>query len=83
MITMFWFLIALLVIIVILIIFNNRAMSKINKQRDIIDDLNMTIENFPTKQEIEDEIKFDNRRKYKEEYLQLDFNKFKGDKDEG
>lgn len=73
---MFYYLIALIVIIVILIIFNNVAMSKIRKQQDIIDDLNMTIENLPTRQEIEDEIKFTNKHKFKQEYLQLNF---KGD----
>jgi len=71
---MFYYLISLMVIIVILIIFNNRAMSKIRKQEDIIDDLNMTIENFPTRQQIEDEIKFDNKHKFRQEYLQLHVN---------
>ncbi|RLE25142.1 MAG: hypothetical protein DRJ61_19435 [Acidobacteria bacterium] len=73
---MFYYLMSLVVIIVILIIFNNRAMKLIRDQRDTIDDLNMTIENLPTRQEIEDEIKFTNKHKFKQEYLQLNF---KGD----
>ena len=71
---MFYYLIALIVIIVILIIFNNVAMSTIRKQRDIIDNLNMTIENLPTRQEIEDDIKFENKHQFKQEYLQLNLN---------
>jgi len=51
-------------------------MKLIRDQRDTIDDLNMTIENLPTRQEIEDEIKFTNKHKFKQEYLQLNF---KGD----
>ncbi len=74
---MFYYLIALIVIIVILIIFNNVAMSKIRKQQDIIDDLNMTIENLPTRQEIEDEIKLTNKHQFKQEYLQLNLNEMK------
>ena len=71
---MFYYLMSLVVIIVILIIFNNIAMKKITDQRDIIDDLNMTINNFPTRKQIEDEIKFNNRHKFKQEYLQLNLN---------
>jgi hypothetical protein len=69
---MFYYLISLLVIIVILIIFNNRAMSKIRKQEDIIDDLTMTIANFPTREQEEDRFK-KSQRKHKEEYLQLNW----------
>ena len=72
---MFYFLISLIVIIVILIIFNNIAMKKIRDQRDTIDDLNMTIESLPTRQEIEDEINFNTKHKFKQEYLQLNFDK--------
>jgi len=69
---------SLIVIIVILIIFNNRAMKKIRDQEDIIDDLNITIENFPTIEQLKAEIKFNNRHKFKEEYLQLNINEIKG-----
>ena len=72
---MFYYLITLIVIIVILIIFNNIAMRKIRNQRDIIDDLTMTIENFKTTQQIEEEKITLNQRQFKQEYLQLNFDK--------
>ena len=72
---MFYYLLSLVVIIVILIIFNNIAMRKIRNQRDIIDDLTMTIENFKTTQQIEEEKITLNQRQFKQEYLQLNFDK--------
>jgi len=76
---MFYYLISLMVIIVILIIFNNRAMSKIRKQEDIIDDLNMTIAKFETNKQLEEDRFKQSMRRHREEYLQLNFNEMKGD----
>jgi len=50
-------------------------MRKIRNQRDIIDDLTMTIENFKTTQQIEEEKITLNQRQFKQEYLQLNFDK--------
>jgi len=66
-----------MVIIVILIIFNNRAMIKIHKQEDIIDDLNMTIAKFETNKQLEEDRFKHNQRQYREEYLQLNLNEMK------
>lgn len=70
---MFYYLISLMVIIVILIIFNNRAMSKIRKQEDIIDDMTMTINKFETYKQLEEDRYKKSQRKHKEEYLQLNW----------
>ena len=76
---MFYYLISLMVIIVILIIFNNRAMSKISKQEDIIDDLTMTINKFETYKQLEEDRFKHSQRQHREEYLQLNLNEMKGE----